>query len=136
MARKNKVDESKKAEQAKAEKLNQSQGVEISTIIVVLSFRLQQCGFHYRKGYKSFDTLRFRFCRAYEKGFITMLTTLIFLALLRFRLWLSTPSPTQSSTSSPSPTPIQTPTPTPSPVPTSSPTPTPTPLSRSKRLVS
>ena len=34
MARKNKVDVSKKAEQAKAENLNQSQGVEVSAIVV------------------------------------------------------------------------------------------------------
>lgn len=79
-------------EQAKAEKLNQSQGVEISAIVVLsfhFCFRLQQCGFHYWKGYKSSDSFWFRFCRAYERGFMTMLTTQIFVALLRLRLRLS-----------------------------------------------
>ena len=95
MARKNKVDVSKRAEQAKAENLNQSQGVEIGTI-VVLSFRfcsrLQQCGFHYWEGYKSSDSFWFRFCRAYERGFMTMLTTPLTTLTL-------TPTPTQSSIS-------------------------------------
>lgn len=92
VARKNKVDASKKVEQAKAEKLNQSQGVEISAIVVLsfhFCFRLQQCGFHYWKGYKSSDSFWFRFCWAYERRFMTMLTTPIFVALLRLRLLLS-----------------------------------------------
>ena len=92
VARKNKVDASKKVEQAKAEKLNQSQGVEISAIVVLsfhFWFRLQQCGFHYLKGYKASDSFWFRFCWAYERRFMTMLTTPIFVALLRLRLRLS-----------------------------------------------